>query len=180
MDFSFAISKIISLMYKDICSSCELVQMGTWIQLKINPSSLLGALWNCEMMHVWVTLNWWASSPHTKVSGNWPCQMLAWWMNFHLVAFELVQLLPYRCLWTDNSVDQCELRCDARGAWLCLLKRNLNLQTSAFKIDLLLWIESFNSSSYFMTVRYLIDRSNNKCGWKKNAILETNTAENGF
>lgn len=29
---------------------------------------------------------------------HWPCQMLARRMNFHLVAFELVQLLPYRRL----------------------------------------------------------------------------------
>lgn len=109
--FSFAISKIFSLIYEDICSSCELVQIGahfmspgTWMQLKIKPSPLLGALQNCKMMHFWVTLNSWALSPHTKVSWNWPCQMLAWWMNFHLVAFELVQLLPYRCLWANNSV----------------------------------------------------------------------------
>lgn len=39
--------------------------------------------------------------------------MLAWWMNFHLVAFELVQLLPYRRLWPNKSVNKCELRCDA-------------------------------------------------------------------
>lgn len=44
MYFSFATSKIFSLMYGDICSSCELVRMGTWIQLKINPSPLPGAL----------------------------------------------------------------------------------------------------------------------------------------
>lgn len=86
-------------------------------------------------------------------------------MNFHLAAFELVQLLPYRRLrtGTDNSVDQCEVRCDARASRLCLLKRNLNLQTSALEIDLLLWIESFNSS-YFMTVGFLIDSPNSKCG----------------
>lgn len=34
-------------------------------------------------------------------------------MNFHLVAFELVQLLPYRCLWANKSVNKCELRCAA-------------------------------------------------------------------
>lgn len=33
-------------------------------------------------------------------------------MNFHLVAFELIQLLPYRCLWPNKSVNKCELRCD--------------------------------------------------------------------
>lgn len=34
-------------------------------------------------------------------------------MNFHLVAFELVQLLPYRCLRANESVNKCELRCKA-------------------------------------------------------------------
>lgn len=32
-----------------------------------------------------------------------PCQMLARRVNLHLVTFELVQLLPYRCLWSKSN-----------------------------------------------------------------------------
>lgn len=34
-------------------------------------------------------------------------------MDFHLVAFELVQLLPNRCLQANKSENKGELRCDA-------------------------------------------------------------------
>lgn len=42
-------------------------------------------------------------------------------MNFHLVAFELVQLFPYRRLWANKSVNKRELRCDAGVSGVMLI-----------------------------------------------------------
>lgn len=40
----------------------------------------------------------WGGRRQGDTPSNIPCQMLAGRMDFHLIAFELVQLLPYRRL----------------------------------------------------------------------------------
>lgn len=67
-------------------------------------------MWNRWIMHLWVFAQCHtdplrhhkadkkSTERENDLLKNWPCQMLAGSMNFHLITLELVQLLPYRCL----------------------------------------------------------------------------------
>ena len=122
-------------MYVDIYYSGGVVQKGATfpsrgacLQLNLSPTlqGVHSLMWNCWIMHLWVF-----AQSHTdplrhhlqrvkhnkkKQTGeynrrsDWPCQMLARGMNFHLITFELIQLLPYRCL-RNKSDKERKPRC---------------------------------------------------------------------
>lgn len=108
----------VSWICADIHYSREVVQIfsppSQGPQLQLNLSSTLQGVHSLMLnnaLSILCTMSNRTPSANSKASINikkgstgdavlthWPCQMLARRMNFHLVAFELVQLLPYRRL----------------------------------------------------------------------------------